>query len=183
MIENLEKLWSLTGKSRSSFPDSENPYYDPVGLILLSKLDKLSYWCTPENSATFAKTGGDGVHFGFLLENGEVYNDSPVIMTLPCADTANIVVGENLLDFLSLGCRGGYFELEQIEFRPLEHIPFLDSKRYPSEMDQDHIGLLKGIEKEFDLTPWSNHSGRLAELKLKHYGRLKYSAEYYEITT
>ena len=183
MIENLEKLWQLTGNKRPQFPDSENFYFDPVGLILFRDIENMGYWCTPENTVTFATTGGDGVHFGFLTNNGEVKENSPIVMTLPCADTANIIVGSSFEEFLSLGCRGGYFELEQIEYQPQQQIPFLDSHQYPSEMEPNQISLLKSIEQEFNLAVWANHSARLAELKLKYLGSLKYSAEYYEVTT
>ena len=183
MIENLEKLWQLTGKERSQFSESVNFYFDPVGLILFRDIENMGYWCTPENSVTFATTGGDGVHFGFLTNNGEVNENSPIVMTLPCADTSNIIVGANFEEFLSLGCRGGYFELEQIEYQPQEQIPFLDSHQYSSEMEPNEIKLLKSIEHKFNLVVWSNHASRLAELKLKYFGGLEYSAEYYEVTT
>lgn len=183
MIEKLEKLWQLSGEQRSQFPDSKNFHFDPVGLILFRDIENMGYWCTPENSVTFATTGGDGVHFGFLTDNGEVNENSPIVMTLPCADTSNIIVGENFEEFLSLGCRGGFFELEQIEYQPNEHIPFLDSQQYSAEMEPNEIQLLKSIENEFRLKAWSNHAARLAELKLKYFGNLKYSAEYYDVTT
>ena len=183
MIENLEKLWQLTGKERSQFPDSENLHFDSVGLILFRDIENMGYWCTPENSVTFATTGGDSVHFGFLTKNGEASENSPIVMTLPCAETSNIIVGENFKEFLGLGCRSGYVELEQIEYQPEEQIPFLDSHKYSLEMSPNEIKLLKSIESEFNLVTWSNHAARLAELKLKYFGDLKYSAEYYEVTT
>ncbi len=182
MNKHLDKLWSLSGIERSSFPESENMYFDPVGLNLFKNVEKMGYWCTPENTVTFASTGGDGVHFGFLVGPDGITENSPIVMTLPCADTSNIIVGENFLDFLSLGCRGGYFELEQIEYSPEEHIAFLDSQQYSNEMESNEIALLQSIENEFSLKPWSNHKARLAELELKYLSLLKYSEEYYEIT-
>lgn len=179
----LDKLWSLSGAERLVFSKSENMYFDPIGLILFKDIENMGYWCTPENTITFATTGGDGVHFGFLCGPEGLMENSPIVMTLPCADTSNIIVGENLLDFLSLGCRSGYFDLEQIEYSPEEHIKLLDAQQYSEEMDNNEIKLLKDIEDMFTLKPWVNHNLRLAELKLKHFDRLNYSEEYYEITT
>jgi len=183
MIQNLEKLWRLTGNERSQFQDSENFHFDPVGLILFRDIENMGYWCTPENSVTFATTGGDGVHFGFITTDGQVNENSPIVMTLPCADTSNIIVGENFQEFLSLGCRNGYFELEQIEYQPQNQIPALDSHLYSSDMEQNEVELLKSIENEFNLKVWPNHAARLAELKLKYFASLQYSDEYHELTT
>lgn len=183
MSKHFDKLWSLSGIERSSFSESENMYFDPVGLVLFKDIKNMGYWCTPENTVTFAMTGGDGVHFGFLcgLEGSAV--ESPIVMTLPCADTSNIIIAENFLEFLSLGCRRGYCELEQIEYCPEEHLAFLGAQKYSSEMEENEIALLKKIESAFSLKPWSNHSARLAELKLKYFACLEYSQEHHEIMT
>ncbi|WP_456294883.1 hypothetical protein M1D72_05830 [Vibrio sp. AK197] len=183
MIQNLEKLWGLTGTTRDLYDGSESLYFDLIGLNLLKNPECWGYWCTPTNTVSFASTGGDGVHFGFLCESNEPTENSPIVMTIPCADVPNIIVGENLRDFLSLGCRCGYFGLEQIEYQPKIHIPLLDAQLYPDDMTSIEIGMLKLIESEFQLTPWLNHAGKLAELKLKYFGLLNYSDEYYEITT
>jgi hypothetical protein len=183
MSTHLDKLWSLSGIERYSFPESENMYFDPVGLILFKEIKNMGYWCTPENTVTFAMTGGDGVHFGFLCGPEGSQDESPIVMTMPCADTSNIIIAENFLEFLSLGCRRGYFDLERIEYRPEEHLAVLDAQEYPSEIEENEMALLKKIESAFSLKPWSNHKDRLAELKLKYLGSLEYSQEYHEITT
>ncbi len=183
MIPDLEKLWKLTGVSRTSFGENENIYFDPIGLILLKEPVNWEYWCTPTNSVTFATTGGDGVHFGFLCNDGQPTDKTPIVMTLPCADTPNIIVGENFKEFLALGCRTGYFDLEQIEYQPESHIPYLDSHTYSEEAMSNEIEMLNAIENEFSLKPWKNHKARLSELQLKFLNSLKYSDEYHEITT
>ena len=183
MIDNLEKLWLLSGQERAPFAETENLYFDPIGLILFKEIMNFGYWCTPVNTQTFATTGGDGVHFGFLCVSGKPNENSPIVMTLPCADTSNIIVGENFQDFLSLGCRGGYFELEQIEYQPEIQIPFLDSHSYSSDMEPFEIEILKQIEAEFSLKPWLEHEQRLLELKSKYLDQLEFSDEYYETTT
>jgi len=180
---NLDRLWKLTKEDRESFKESENLYFDCIGLNLFKAIQNFEYWCTPTNSITFASTGGDGVHFGLLCEDGKIDDNCPIVMTMPSAYTPNMIVGENFLEFLSLGCRCGFFTLEQIEYDPKEQIALLDSKKYPQEIEAKEMELLKSIENEFMLKPWSNHSARLDELKEKYLDTLKYSDEYYEISS
>ncbi len=182
MTKILNKIWDITGSKRDSFDDSENYFFDPIGLILLKKLECWGYWCTPTNTISFATTGGDGVHFGFLCANdGKPSDDSPIVMTLPSADTSNIIVGENFKEFLNLACRIGFFELEQIEYQPEIYLPLLDSHKYIEDISQEEKSMLENLEKTFKLKPWLNHGSRLIELKDKYFNKLKYSDEYYEI--
>jgi len=183
MILTLEKLWALTGIQRIEFNESENLFFDSIGLNLLQQPECWGYWCTPTNTVSFAATSGDGVHFGFLCKQGIPLEDSPIVMTLPSADVSNIIVGENLIEFLSFGCRTGYFELEQIEYQPEFQIPIMDSQLYLEEATKEEIGLLKEIEFAFELKPWVNHASRLLELKNNYIDFLEYSDEYYEITS
>ena len=180
-MNQLSRLWSLTGKQFGSSDEEENDFFDPIGLILLGKFECWEYWCTPTNTKTFATTGGDGVHFGIFSLPGKEIDQSPVVMTLPCADESNIVVAEDFKEFLSLGCRGGFFTLEQIEYQGDRHISFLEKHEYDPEATKDEIELLKMIESAFELAPPSRISDRLATLKKKYYDKLQYSDEYYEI--
>lgn len=181
MIASIEKLWKLSGNERSEFQENENPFFDDVGLILLTEIKHLGYWCTPTNTVTFAITGGDGVHYGLLCDSNTIDDNQPVVMTLPCADNCNIIIAENFIEFLSLGSRSGYFDLEQIEYCSEEHIAKLDSTTYSEEASESEVLLLKKIESEFSLQPWLDHEARLSELKKKYFNLLKYSEEYYEI--
>ena len=184
MTDNLDKLWELTGVTREEYKDAYYGFFDPVGLILSKELAwGGGYWSTPVNTVSFGRTGGDGIHFSFLKEKDDISNESPIVMTLPSADTSNIIVGESLIDFLSLGCRAGYFELGQVEYRLKEHIPFMESKQYPPDYDDENINRLKLIEKGFDISPWNEIIEKLAKLNEKYIGKLMYSEEYYEITT
>ncbi len=178
-LKQLDKLWSITGDERLS-GSNDSLYFDSIGLNLIDDIKRWEYWCTPMNTACFASTFGDGVHFSFICESGQVFDNSPVVMTIPTAQTTNIIVGENLIDFLSLGCRASYFTLEQIEYQPQSHISLLDSHTYPSDMNKEEINMLQAIESEFDLKPWSNNEERLEELKQKYIGLLQFSVEYYE---
>jgi hypothetical protein len=59
-------------------------------------------FCTPHNSITFANTGGDVVHYGLLQLPGLDLHEQPVV-TVPMGDHHNVVIAENLREFLSLG--------------------------------------------------------------------------------
>lgn len=71
-------------------------------------------WLTPINCRVFARTGGDGVHYSFLLRHHEITEESPIVCSCPDGAT-NYVVGETLHDFLCRGARGGYFALPQFD--------------------------------------------------------------------
>lgn len=85
---------------------------DDVGLMLAeapSLEDR--YFDTVINAVPFASTGGDGEHYSALIVNGRVDANSPVVLTTPGGDPANMTVGANLKDFLNGGCQLGWFSL------------------------------------------------------------------------
>lgn len=149
-----------------------------VGLRLNKKLDELRYSeSTPRNCKTFGDTGGDGVHFSFLVQNGKIGEHSPVVMTVPCA-AANIVVGENLLDFLCLSSRRGCFGLEQLAYaqRKVAVEAFTNPNWKPTEKWHRSVGFAPGKEerhvlalvaKEFGLQPWRSRA-RFAVLRKRY---------------
>jgi len=86
-----------------------------VGLRIEDELDGSRYsFCTPLNCRTFASTGGDGVHFSFLIQNDRIDDLSPVAMTQPANCGECTILGEHLYDFLCLGMWTGWFVLEYI---------------------------------------------------------------------
>ena len=77
------------------------------------------YWCTPKNALTFARTGGDGVHYSYLAMSGLPEGIVPIVMTMP-AVARNFVVAESFDEFLGVGYRVGWFALEQIAYQATE---------------------------------------------------------------
>jgi hypothetical protein len=65
------------------------------------------------------------------------------------SDTPNVIVGENLRDFLALGSRFGYFALEGLVHEPDETIAALRRRKYDEEWTAREIGMLKLIERTF----------------------------------
>ncbi len=148
--------------------------FGAVGLFLYPAFDYPTYINTPKNSATFASTGGDGVHYGFLCGGEFSEIDPPIVMTVPMNfDLPNIIVGSNLNEFLSLGCRYGYFGLEQIAYDPLNTLHELRTGVYDPDCPDEEIGLLKTISAEFEVTPWADPEARLNQLRLKYHALLE----------
>lgn len=170
MQSTLERLCSLT-KLKWGAPGSEwNDHFDPIGLILQLPPRREEYWCTPKNSTCFARTGGDGTHFSILHLPGTTLDSAPVVMTVPMSDNPNVVVGENVLEFLALGCRRGYFSLEQLVFDHESAVLAYSSEEFDPESSQQEQAMLKLIAKEFGLHPWQRLRARFAELQLRYRG-------------
>ena len=164
MTHTLRKLWQLSGTPLDSAAPEWHGYFDPVGLILHGQLANNRLWDAPSNSVTFASTGGDSVHYDLLDVGDGITDDSPVVMTVPFSDTLHTVVGENLLEFLRLGCCAGYFTLEELAYEPSSHLAVLDSHQRDPEASELQINLLRSIREHFSIEPWPSHATRLADL-------------------
>jgi hypothetical protein len=134
--------------------------FEPIGLILLPDGSHYDYLCTPVNSVTFATTGGDGVHFGFLLI--EQCRQMPVVMTVPMSDAYNLVIAEDFQEFLRLGYHAGYFALEQFIYEP-EWAARFHSRDDP-EMGPDEKILLAHLREQFQLEPLPDIGSRVQEV-------------------
>jgi hypothetical protein len=137
-----------------------------AGIFVHSKLERWGYEATPLNSVTFGSTGGDGVHFGFLHVDGEKRDDGPIVMTVPMAfERPNIVVAETLSEFVRIGCRSGWFVLEQLAYSPawtVKHYSAAESSDSPEGV------ALKALRKRLRIR-WAPLSReRLSELKRKY---------------
>ena len=73
-------------------------------------------WCTPRNVLTFASTGGDSVHYSYLVDERLPAGVSPIVMTLPCASALNMVIAESFQEFFDYGYHVGWFSLEQLYY-------------------------------------------------------------------
>jgi hypothetical protein len=163
----LRRLRHLAGGGPGGVDSEWNNALDPIGLISLTPPRSYGYWCTPLNSLTFAVTGGDGVHYGLLAVDGKFTDFSPVVMTVPMCDTPNTIVGAGLEEFLALGCRYGYFALEQLVYNREATLRELELARYAPEMGQEERALLTSLSSEFRLEPWANPARRLEELRME----------------
>lgn len=123
-----------------------------------------AYDQTPRNSVTFASTGGDGVHYGFLLRGSAIDEGSPVVMTVPMADQPNRVVGRDLRHFLGLGMRSGYFALEQLQYDFEATVAALDRGDFVV-LDSRERRALETIADVLVVRGWTDHGAELATLE------------------
>lgn len=142
-----------------------------IGLIM--QQDSVTEWyeCTPKNCLTFASTGGDGVHFSIL--EGYELDHSPVIITVPMNfDSPNMVIAENIQEFLNLGCRYGYFALEQLCYDFESTVQNIAEENVLDPEDQDLVFL----SKEFGLLPLQKVGNRIEELNATYAALLQVEA-------
>jgi len=164
------ELWSLavelapTTGHGARFGPASTFDCSSVGLLLEVNEGRYGYDSTPLNADTFAHTGGDGVHFSLLILPERSPEDFPVVMTVPMAETCNFIVGGNLAEFLSLGCRYGYFALEQLAYFRDRTIEQIESELHADGESGSRDGLLGVLRDRLRLESWRNVRARLNEL-------------------
>ncbi len=171
---SLEKLWMLAQIEADKRCTKPEYVFGEVGLYLKIPPVNQGYYPTPINTSTFAETQGDSVHYGLMRINGNVADSSPVIMTVPCnyGGQTNFVLGENLLDFLRLGCEVGYFSLEQLAYRRDDFIDYL-SHPDREECEAGDQELLDVLRQSLSLKPWGSVQERLEQLHEKYHSLLE----------
>jgi hypothetical protein len=162
---DLKKLWELadTAERPPGNPGGAATFGN-VGLFLVRPPRRTRYASTPANTLAFAATGGDGVHFNFVLRQGEVHADSPIVMTVPMNfDRPLAIVGRDLRDFLSFGVGCGFFCLEQLTY-DLDR--FAGRHRTGAgQLDAVSRRQLHLVQTTFGLEPWTDPRSRLEELR------------------
>lgn len=140
-----------------SLSDTERDELESEGAFLEYPPVEMGYDCDPNNYSAFMTTGGDGVHYS--LPKG--MKDGKVIMTVPMNfGNENMVLGESLFEFLSLGCNYGYFCLEQLTYDFNDTISEIHNAQSESRA-------LKRFKTYFSLTPWPDIEARLRDLNVK----------------
>ena len=144
---------------------------DRLGLLLNARLTGPAYDQTPRNCITFASTGGDGVHFSYLLAGEVPTDDSPIVMTVPMAGDPNRMVGRNLRHFLGLGRHSGYFMLEQLQYDYAGTVLALDRRELDHPAREESRALAR-IAEALAVEAWSEHGPELVELEEQFVGEL-----------
>lgn len=153
-----QRLWAVA----ESQGEPQNAF-DPIGLLLEmpGEPSDPDYDATPVNAVGFASTGGDGVHFGAVPQGDNML----IVMTVPMMwERPNVVVGADLMEFLSLGCRYGYFALEQLVYDRSETEHELQSGEFEAATAEAD-GQLALLRRHFSLSPWPRVHERLQELE------------------
>lgn len=183
-----DQLRKLDKAAAKRFPVDFYKGFGRLGLILRSPPKYGDYWCTPTNTLTFAGTGGDGVHFSFLVDDGKITENSPIVISIPtAADQPNFIGGESLFDFLCLGFHRGYFALGNLpsprffEAYSSGKWPLSKVKGRPPDWDweegygvnEHQRNLLDFLIAQLGLSPWKDFQRKFQRLQKRYMPLLK----------
>ena len=159
----IEDFWRIDDLIKAKWGRKFYQYIDYCGLEPVRPLVHDGYFCTPKNTLTFATTGGNGVHFGIITDTNSNETSGPIVMTVPMADTKNVVVAEDLNEFFSLGYYVGWFALEEIVYDLDETVDYFSKP--DKEITQEKNAFLEIIRKEFTVHHIPLSKVRLDELE------------------
>jgi hypothetical protein len=140
------------------------PWWEPaeplasIGLLLH---DFPPYPDTPLQAHPILSCGVDGIHWSAMTADSS--SGYVVVMTVPPSLGVNIVLGESLNEFLSLGCRS--------HFACLAGLVEDTTAELGTESDIEEVAdVMVALRGRFSLSPWPNVTARLSELTAR-YGR------------
>ncbi len=168
MTITFEQLWAIANRESQRIGETPNDIFLPVGLRLEIPVKPWEYYCTPTNVRTFASTGCDGVHYSFLELSSS--SELPVVMTVPANygnPNPNVIISENLYEFLCLGSKASYIGLEELSYENGK-LSLLKSVEYAEFLSNEQIDLLDILISEFSLHPWSVLEERISCLQSKY---------------
>ena len=166
----LQALYDAAAAMGPQFELSPEAVLDYCGLLLeIPPQRNYIDWCTPRNVMTFATTGGDSVHYSYLVDERLPEGRYPIVMTLPCVNDLNWVIAESFQEFFDYGYYVGWFSLEQLYYDDEEGPAYF---LQPSENFGD-IGTaqLPLLRKALNMKPVPPTLERFAQLQQK-YGAL-----------
>ena len=174
----FERLWAIAHQQTRSTAIPAQDAFLSIGLRLDTAQQPWQYYCTPKNVKTFASTGQDGVHYSFLSLASSALSESPVVMTVPMNfHNQNIVVAENLYEFLCLGCRTGYSNLEVLADESLledsKAFTALTDDCYGQSLSKLELMRLQVLNDAFALTPIASLSNRMRNLQSAYLTQLQ----------
>ena len=130
-----------------------------IGLMLHPTHPYPPYPDTPALATPLLSCGVDGVHWsGLSAENAFGYI---VVMTVPPSVGVNLVVGESIREFLSLGCHSHFSVLAGL-------VEDITESLEPT--DEEVADAMAALRSRFGLSPWPDVPARLTELEAQ-YGR------------
>ena len=169
MVE-IEDFWRVDDLIRHKWGKNAHKHVDYCGLDPIRPMEHFGYFCTPKNSKTFAATGGDGVHFGFVDGLNNRGTPGPIVMTVPMSDVNNVIIAEDFQEFLSLGYHVGWFALEQIVY-DLDYAIDYHSNA-DEDMSSEELQFLEMLKTDLPIKHIPLTRERLDQLKQDYFGRL-----------
>lgn len=172
----LEQLWDACDRIAADRGARSVEVLQPAGIYLVRPLERFQYDRTPTNSLTFAHTGMDGEHFGMLGRDPSRTGSQPVVMTVPMAFredwTDNLVIAEDLEEFLRLGCQVGWWYLPDILMRGdrPDGIPAAVRAAYAASSAEspEANSVLLALRQVLGLSPVPLNGERLVALQAKY---------------
>ena len=167
----LQALYDAAVAAGPQFDLSPEAVFDYSGLILeIPPVRDWIDWCTPRNVMTFATTGGDSVHYSYLVDERLPEGVCPIVMTLPCASSLNMVIAESFQEFFDYGYHVGWFSLEPLHYDEEEGEPyFCQPSPTFSEIGSQQLPLLR---RALNMKPVPPTLARFAELQDKYFALL-----------
>lgn len=166
----IQQFWEVDDLIESQYGKGQDQI-DYCGIEPIRPLEHFGYFCTPKNSLTFAATGGDGVHFGFL--DKDRLHQGPIVMTVPMSEPFNVIVAEDLEEFFSIGYYVGWFSLEQLVYNAEETIEYFSKP--DEEFDEKENRFLELIRSKMNLKYQPLTKSRLEELKVRYFDLVEIS--------
>ncbi|WP_435354955.1 hypothetical protein [Emticicia sp. SJ17W-69] len=177
---NLEIFRKVIEESADDLKKEQSKHYlsfDYAGIIPNDD-ETFRYDLTPKNTIVFATTGGDGVHYSIFEISDSI---QPIIMTVPMnyrnsSKDCNIILAENLNEFLSIGFYKGWFSLEQICYDYEGTIQYYADTN--EELNEEEKKFIKNLRSKIDFPHIPLKKERLIELESKYYEELIFDNEY-----
>ncbi len=170
-MSTIEDFWKIDDLIKSKWGKKFYNFIDFCGITPIRPPKHYGYFCTPKNALTFARTGGNGVHFG-LVKGIETPNHlEPVVMTVPMAENHNVIIAENLAEFFSLGYYNGWDALEEIVYNQERAIHYYATPE--QNLSEKQTRFLKIIRSELPIQPQMLNKERLEDLQKKYFHQLE----------
>lgn len=89
----------------------EGETLDTIGFIPI--VQEFAYPITPIDVIPFANTGGNGIHFGFLTDFGQItdLNEAPIVCVSSTNDPPIRLVAPTICEFINMACSVPHVEL------------------------------------------------------------------------
>lgn len=137
---------------------------------------------SPINTQVFARTGGNGVHFSLLEISSTI---QIVVITIPTAfadsiKRYNVIIAENLYEFLSLGYFNGWYQLEDLSYNPERTIKFYEAENKNEDylLQKSDLIFVNFLRNHLKYNHCILSENRLKELEGKYFCKLKFNKEF-----
>jgi len=153
-VDDLEKLRAFVNRD----PGTASAF-SAMGFLVLGP-DQFDPWVDcpppPAGGTPFASTGGESDYY--LMPDGSV------VLYVPLADSPYVVVGRDLREFLALAVEVS-FVLDGLADDWERELVEMQEQPWREDLEAGDRALLDDLSDAFDLQPWTDIPGRLAELR------------------